>query len=129
AVDHAGLKSELPLAFHTVDGRAEYLLPPGASEISVPMEWADAATGVSVRRTLTLHRASYVLDVADIVANRGTESRQLFPFERLARVAPPAPAKHSFMTNPDSFSFVGSAWFSPEGKFKKAPFSKYTSEA
>jgi YidC/Oxa1 family membrane protein insertase len=46
----------------------------------------------------------------------------------LLRVAPPAPPKHSFMTNPDSFSFVGSAWHSSEENFEKTPFSDYADE-
>jgi YidC/Oxa1 family membrane protein insertase len=126
AVDAAHQQHELPMSFHTVDGRHEYVLPAGAQSLSVPLEWTDAATGVSVRRTLTLHRGSYVLDVADTVANRGDAARSLYPFVRLSRVPPPAPAKHAFMTNPETFSLVGSAWYTPEEKFEKTPFSDYT---
>jgi YidC/Oxa1 family membrane protein insertase len=126
AVDAAKLQQQVPLHFHTVDGRADYALAPGAATVAVPLESTDAATGVSVQRTLLLRRGSYVLEQQQTIANRGTQ--QLYPYVGLSRIAPPAPPKHSFMTNPDSFSFVGSAWYSPEEKFRKTPFKKYTDE-
>jgi YidC/Oxa1 family membrane protein insertase len=123
AVDAAGRRSE-PQAAFVAEGQ-DFRLGDRAAAISVPLHWTDPATGVSVQRTLTLKRGSYVLEVEDRIANGG--KGQLFPFVRLSRVAPPAPPKHSFMTNPDSFSFVGSAWYNGE-TFRKTPFSSYDKE-
>jgi YidC/Oxa1 family membrane protein insertase len=103
----------------------DFRLSQGAVAISVPLQWTDPASGVQVQRTLTLKRGSYVLEVEDKIANHS--AGPLYPFVRLSRVAPPAPAKHSFMTNPDSFSFVGSAWFTGES-FRKTPFKDYSDE-
>jgi YidC/Oxa1 family membrane protein insertase len=104
----------------------DFRLGERAVAISVPLQWTDPASGVQVQRTLTLKRGSYVLEVEDKIANHG--AGPLYPFVRLSRVAPPAPAKHSFMTNPDSFSFVGSAWYTGES-FKKTPFKDYSDES
>ncbi len=128
ALDAKQAQRELPLQFRTVDGRAEYLLAPGAAVVTLPLLWTDPATGLSVRRELSLRRGSYVLELKDAVANTGAQAQRVYPFVRLSRVAPPAPPKHSFMTNPDSFSFVGSAWFTTEGKFDKTPFSDYSDQ-
>jgi len=127
ALDAAQAQSELPLAFRTASGESRFVLEAGARELVVPLQWTDAS-GLSVQRTLRLGRGSYVLELEDAVANAGAKPAQLYPFVRLSRVAPPAPPKHSFMTNPDSFSFVGSAWYTPEDKFSKTPFSDYYDE-
>jgi YidC/Oxa1 family membrane protein insertase len=129
AVDAAKSQHELPLEFHTVDNRSDYALAAGAASVSLPLEWRDPASGLSVRRTLTLRRGSYTLDLSDTVANTGSTQQQVFPFVRLSRVSPPPPPKHSFMTNPDSFSFVGAAWYTPEEKFEKTPFRDWTDTA
>jgi len=123
AVDANKARHELQPQF-TVNGN-EFHLGEKAVAISVPLTWTDAATGISVQRTLTLKRGSYVLEVEDKISNGG--NRQLYPFVGLERVAPPAPAKHSFVTNPDSFSFVGSAWYTGD-KFRKTPFNDYNDE-
>jgi YidC/Oxa1 family membrane protein insertase len=129
AADSPQAQHELALQFHTVGGKHEFVLPAGAQSVSVPLEATDPATGLSVRRTLSLHRGSYVLELQDVLANTGTRAQQVYPFVRLSRIAPPAPPKHSFATNPDSFSFVGSAWYTPETKFQKTPFKDYADEA
>jgi YidC/Oxa1 family membrane protein insertase len=120
----AGARNE-PLMQFTAKG-ADFQLGKGAVAISVPLQWTDPATGITVLRTLTLKRGSYVLEVEDRISNAG--DGQVYPFLSLARVAPPTPPKHSFVTNPDSFSFVGSAWYSQDEKFEKTPFNKYDKE-
>jgi YidC/Oxa1 family membrane protein insertase len=73
-------------------------------------------------------RGSYVLELQDAIGNTGAGPQQVYPFVRLSRIAPPAPPKHSFATNPDSFSFVGSAWYTGSS-FDKTPYSKYAKES
>src|SRR4249919_3967130 len=96
---------EMPLQFHTASGDSEFTLAPGATSVSLPLLATDPATGISVSRTLTLRRGGYVLELQDAIANTGAKAQQVYPFVRLSRIAPPPPPKHSFATNPDSFSF------------------------
>jgi YidC/Oxa1 family membrane protein insertase len=123
AVDPSGARHELRPRFSA--GASEFSLGDKAVALVVPLQWTDAATGISITRTLSLKRGSYVVEIDDRIDNRGT--RQVNPFLRLERVAPPPPPKHSFATNPDSFSFVGAGWYTPQDKFEKTPFSKYES--
>ena len=114
--------------FTTANGQTRFELPAGAAQVSVPLQWTDPATGLQLQRTLTLRRGSYVLEVEDRLANPAGGSQRLFPYERLARVAPPPPPRHSFMTNPETFSFVGAAWYTPSEKVEKARLSDFTDE-
>lgn len=127
-VDANATQHNLQPQFQIENGGNDFRLAEGAESISVPLQWTDPATGLSVRRILTLHRGGYVLDVEDRVANASAASERVYPFVRLARVAPPPPPKHSFMTNPETFSFVGAAWYTPEEKYEKAKFSDYASK-
>ena len=111
--------------FTTVDNRRAFKLADGASQLEVPLTWVDATTGLTVRRTLSLDRGSYVLRVKDEVSNAGAAPQVLIPFVSLDRVAPPAPPKHSFMTNPETFSFVGAAWHTPQANYEKAKLSDF----
>jgi YidC/Oxa1 family membrane protein insertase len=121
---------ELQPAFRPVDGGREFVLAPGAAALRVPLQWVDAATGLTVRRTLELDRGSYLLRIEDAYANAGPAPRHLYPFVELARTAPPPPPKFAGLTNPETFSFAGAAWYTPEdNKFKKVPFADFDDEA
>jgi len=124
-VDAHGAQQPLQPRFETVGGADSFRLSPGAADLSVPMTWTDPATGLRVLRRLRLHRGSYVLEVEDTVANLGSAPARVYPVASLSRVQPPPPPKHSFLTNPDSLSFVGAAWYTPEEHYKKTPFSAY----
>ena len=106
----------------------EFKLATGAASISVPLTWTEPGTGVTVRRTLTLDRGSYVLKLDETIANGGSAAQQLYPYVSLDRVAPPSPPTHAFMSNPETFSFVGAAWFSPQNGYEKAPLSDFVDE-
>jgi YidC/Oxa1 family membrane protein insertase len=121
AVDASGTRHELLPQFSA--GGSDFRLGDKAVALTVPLQWTDPVSGVSITRTLALKRGSYVLQVEDRITNGG--KLQVNPFLRLERVAPPPPPKHSFATNPDSFSFVGSGWYTPEEKFEKTAFKKY----
>ena len=107
---------------------SRFVLAPGSAEISVPLTWTDPATGLNVRRSLTLTRGSYALAMNEQISNNGATTQTLYPFVDLDRVAPPAPPKHSFITNPESFSVVGPAWYSPESKYERTRFSSFDSK-
>ena len=128
SMDSRSAQKVLDAQFQTASAATAFVLADGAAALSVPLTWTDAGTGLVVNRTLTLKRGSYVLLVDDKISNAGPAAQFVYPFVRLARVAPPPPPKHSFLTNPDAFSFVGAAWYTPEGKYDKTPFSEYSKE-
>jgi YidC/Oxa1 family membrane protein insertase len=111
--------------FRPQAGGTEFALADGQASLHVPLVWTDAATGLRVTRTLSLERGSYLLTVDDTVANTGTTPRNVWPYVELQRTAPPPTPKLHGLTNPESFSFVGSAWYTPAEKFEKARFSDY----
>jgi YidC/Oxa1 family membrane protein insertase len=125
SVDGKNPQHDLDAQFHTESNARDFVIGSGAEAISVPLLWTDTASGLTVRRTLTLKRGSYVLELQDQVSNAGATPHRVYPFVSLSRVAPPVLPKHSFVTNPDSLSFVGAAWYTPEEKYEKAPFSDY----
>ena len=127
-VDGNQPQQELSAQYRTASGASNFELAPGAAAISVPLLWTDAASGLTVQRTLTLKRYSYVLEISDQIANAGTVTHRLYPFVSLSRVAPPPPPKHSFMTNPETFSFEGAAWYTPDDKYQKAKLSSFESK-
>ncbi len=127
-VDTNAAQQTLDAQFTTDSGASQFVLAPGAAALSVPMSWTDPATGLVVKRTLTLRRGSYVLEVNDRIANPGAVSQRIYPFVRLSRVAPPPPPKHSFLTSPETFSFVGAAWYTPDGKYEKTPLGDFSKE-
>lgn len=79
----------------------------GKDEVTVAFRWKGEG-GVEIRRTLTLGRGSYALNVSDDVINNGSATWQGFVYRRLDRT--PAPMSRG-MTNPDSFSFNGATWY------------------
>ncbi len=131
-VDTSAAQQTLDAQFTTESGTSQFVLAPAAAALSVPLTWTDPGTGLVVKRTLTLKRGSYVLEINDRISNPGAAAQRIYPFVRLSRVAPPPPPKHSFLTSPETFSFVGAAWYTPEGKYEKTPlgdFSKHTPPA
>lgn len=125
----SGQQQQILTERFVVDGTgSEFKLAEGAATISVPLTWTEPGTGLTVRRTLTLARGSYVLKLDETIANSGTATQQLYPYVSLDRVAPPSPPTHAFMSNPETFSFVGAAWFSPQNGYEKAPLKDFADE-
>ena len=107
----------------------ENSLAPGQKQVVVTLDWHDAATGVSVVKRYTLVRGSYVVGLSQQIDNRGAKAWHGNAYEQLDRVEPPPPPKHLLeFYNPDSLSFTGAAWYSPDEKFKKLAFDKFESE-
>jgi YidC/Oxa1 family membrane protein insertase len=124
-VDALNAQHEMQAQFHTANGARAAELAPGAADVALPMEFTDPATGLTVHRTLSMKRGSYVLQVTDQVSNAGSTAQRVYPFMRLSRLAPPPPPKHSFMTNPESLSFVGAAWHSPDENYQKTKWTDF----
>ena len=97
-------------------------LADGSDAIELPFVWTDAS-GVTVRKIYRLTRGSYVVEVRDEVANTGSEAWRANAYHQLLRVPPPS--KGGGFTNPEAYSFVGTAWYSPQDKFVKLKFDDY----
>jgi YidC/Oxa1 family membrane protein insertase len=106
-----------------------YALASGQQQVVVTLDWRDAATGVHVIKQYTLTRGSYVIGLSQQIDNHGTQAWRGNAYEQLERVEPPPPPKHFLeFYNPDSLSFTGAAWYSPDEKFKKLAFDKFEEE-
>ena len=104
-----------------------YALAPDQGRLEVPFTWTDPASGLAVRKVFVLERGSYVLATRQEIKNDGSAAWQGNAYRQLQRVIPPS-AKHGFfgsITNPQSYSFTGAAWYSPDDKFQKLAFDKF----
>jgi YidC/Oxa1 family membrane protein insertase len=99
----------------------ELTLADGAKEVSARFLWT-GPDGVSIRRTWTLARGEYTLKVRDEIVNRGTKPWTGYIYRQLARVP------HDFersMFNPETFSFNGVVWYTPQDKYQKRGYDKF----
>ena len=93
------------------DAQPERRLATGEASLEVPFVW-HGPDGVSIRRTYTFSRGSYVIDVRDTVHNTGDTAWQGHVYRQLIQ----APvARKTGWTNPESFSFYGATWYGGEG--------------
>lgn len=111
--------------FQTADGKNSYVLADGQAQLAVPFVWTDAKSGVQLTKTLVFKRGLFDIKQTQEIRNTGAAPWSGFAYEQLQRIAPPPPPKHAGLTNPDSFSFVGSAWYSNEDKYEKIKFTDY----
>ncbi|HEX4854277.1 membrane protein insertase YidC [Arenimonas sp.] len=118
-VANAGTAPSHEAMFRTEDGRSNYTLADGSQELEVPLVWEDPATGLRVRKVLVLERGSYAITVRQEITNQGSQAWRGAAYEQLQRVPPPPTPRTSSLTNPEAFSFVGAAWYSPEEGFEK----------
>jgi YidC/Oxa1 family membrane protein insertase len=98
-----------------------YALEAGQDRIVVPFVWR-GPDGVSIRRTYTLTRGSYAIDVEDTVVNAGAQPWQGYVYRQLNRVPPHLKRG---MTNPESFSFNGATWFSAQEGYERRAYDDF----
>jgi YidC/Oxa1 family membrane protein insertase len=114
---------------HTFETSASTLtLADGATSIELPLVWRDAASGLTVRKVYTFTRGSYAIGVRHELVNEGTAAFTGNLYQQLLRVPPPPPAKTAMFTNPESFSFVGAAWYSSADHFEKRKFDAFVED-
>jgi YidC/Oxa1 family membrane protein insertase len=94
-----------------------------AAVVEVPFVWNDPETGLTLHRTWLIERGGYVLTLRDRWSNAGGQRVVVTPYRQLLREPPPS-AGGGF-TNPESYSFVGAAWYTPEERFNKLKFSDF----
>jgi YidC/Oxa1 family membrane protein insertase len=105
-------------------GMQEAVLADGATEVSARFV-ATTADGLQLRRTYTLARGGYALQVRDELVNAGTTPWTGMVYRQLLRNPPPA--KGGF-TNPEAFSLSGAAWYSPEEKYEKRKYPDFVDD-
>ena len=111
--------------FVPVGDERHYTLAEGQDTIEIPFAWT-GPDGVTVRRTWTFDRHDYAVQVRDEVVNAGTAPWQAHVYRQLLRDAPPD--RGSMFTNPESITFSGAAWYSPEEKYEKRAFADFVDD-
>ena len=96
----------------------EFVLADGQQQVVVPFVW-HGPDGVSIRRTYTLTRGSYAVEVRDEISNQGSAPWQGQAYRQLIRKPPVI--KRGY-TQPESFSFTGAAWY--DGEYKRRKFDE-----
>jgi len=107
--------------FQPAQSVTDVVLADGQAEVQVPFVW-NGPNGVSIHRTYTFKRGDYAISVKDEVINAGTTPWQGYVFRKLDRVPP---VINKGMTNPDSFSFNGATWYSPEEGYERRAFADF----
>jgi YidC/Oxa1 family membrane protein insertase len=111
-------------AFH-VEGGRDYKLD-GGQALSVPFVWT-GTNGVTIRRTFTFQRGSYVVQVRDEVVNAGTAPWQGYIYRQLSRV--PRAIASSGPMSAEKYSFQGAAWYSEADKYEKRKYDDFADGA
>ncbi|TAK54750.1 MAG: membrane protein insertase YidC [Gammaproteobacteria bacterium] len=88
----------------------EYRLEEGRDELRVPLRWSDGA-GLSVTKTYTLRRGSYVVDVGYRVENAGEQPLRLASYAQLLRHWE---QQERSMWNVETYAFRGPAMYDGE---------------
>lgn len=107
--------------FQPATAVTDVVLAEGQDQVQVPFVW-NGPDGISIHRTYTFKRGDYAISVKDEVSNAGSAPWQAYVFRKLDRV-PPVISRG--MTNPDSFSFNGATWYSPENGYQRRAFDDY----
>ncbi|MEE7546542.1 membrane protein insertase YidC, partial [Xanthomonas sp. Kuri4-1] len=110
--------------FRLEQAGSEFALAKGQDRLVVPFVW-QGPNGVRIRRTFTLERGRYAVTIKDEISNTGAASWSGYVFRKLSRV--PAILSRN-MTNPDSFSFNGATWYSPQEGYERRAFKDYADD-
>lgn len=107
--------------------RDSYVMEAGSDQLEVPLTWTDAS-GITVTKTYSLRRGEYLIRQTQTVRNDGSQPWSGNAYQQIQRGAPP-PKKGGFsITDPQQFSFVGAAWYSPEKNLEKLAFKDFADE-
>src|SRR5690606_3470320 len=93
--------------------------------IEVPLTWTDAS-GITVRKTITLYRGAYTIDVRHQLRNDSGAPWAGPAYRQLQRVPLRTGASFSF-TDATAITFHGPAWYSPEERYEKQQFDDVAS--
>ncbi len=96
--------------------RTEYRLANAAQQLTVPLKWT-GPSGISVIKTFTFHRNSYVIDVAHEVHNDSTAAWKGHQYNQFQRSKPGEDEKSRFI-----YTYTGGVIYSEEDKYQKIKF-------
>ncbi|HFD92591.1 MAG TPA: membrane protein insertase YidC [Gammaproteobacteria bacterium] len=96
--------------------QTEYVLPAGADQIQVPLRWT-SEDGITVTKTYTFKRDSYVIDIAHTVDNGSTEEWRGHQYRQFQRTEPADYEKSTFI-----YTYTGAVIYSEEEKYEKIDF-------
>jgi YidC/Oxa1 family membrane protein insertase len=102
----------------------QYTQARGADRIAIPFVWR-GPDGVTIRRTYTLGRNDFAIQVRDEVINAGNAPWQGYVYRQLVRVPP---VVKSGLTHPESYSFHGAAWYSSADRLEKRKFEDFSED-
>jgi YidC/Oxa1 family membrane protein insertase len=102
----------------------QYTLARGVDRIAIPFVWR-GPDGVTIRRTYTLGRNDFAIQVRDEVINAGNAPWQGYVYRQLVRVPP---VVKSGLTHPESYSFHGAAWYSSADRLEKRKFEDFSED-
>ncbi len=94
-------------------------LMPGQDQLTVPLTWTDGH-GLTVTKTLTLHRGSYAIGVSYRVDNASGKPWSFAQYSQILRYDTPL---HRSYFNPSSYAYKGPAIFDGS-KFEKIGYQK-----
>jgi YidC/Oxa1 family membrane protein insertase len=94
-----------------------YTLKDGEDKVVVRLQ-AKTPEGASATKTYTFHRGSYVVDVAQELANPGAEALSAHAYFQLVRDGKPPPGDHYMVP-----TYTGGAVYTDASKYQKVAFS------
>jgi len=103
-----------------------YRLGEGEDTLEIPLSYEDAE-GLRFTKRYRFTRGSYLIGLDEHVENASQAEWRGNPYRQLQRVAPPGSTGFS-LTNPQTYSFVGAAWYSPDKHFEKLKFENFAKE-
>ena len=130
-VAQTGLVSnDSPAPNHTAiftAAQTAYALTDGNDTLEVPLTWQDAS-GLKVRKVYIFRRGSYLIDSHQEITNGSATPWSGNEYRELRRVPLVIAGSGFSFNNPEKYAFAGAAWYSPQDKFQKLQFDKYTTD-
>jgi len=103
--------------------RDHYELQPGRDHLEVPLRWRHES-GLEVVATWIFHRGDYVVDLVIEVINGSAQDWQGARYVQLQRTRPDFSDAGWAFTNPERFSYNGTAVYSPADALNKISWDK-----
>lgn len=96
----------------------EYRLSDGAQQIKVPLKWT-GSNGITVTKTYTFQRNSYVIDVTHEIHNGSKTEWRGHQYRQFQRTLPGEDEKPKFI-----YTYTGGVIYSDEEKYEKIKFDE-----
>ncbi len=97
-----------------------YQLAPGNDVLEVPLSWADAGTGIQVRKVYIFRRGRYDIGLRYEIRNTGSQAWQAQPYTQLLRKRGADAARKMFMP----VSFQGAVYYSAADRYHKLSYDE-----